>query len=362
LVVCFSAYAGYNYGRQKYVRNNKVNLLRYANGNRNIGFASVIFILISVVSLCLYASGYGGIIQTMLKGGQIRASFIQSTNSYTFFKHLIPISIVSSLLLYTDIYINKNHKIIIFKTLLLIVSFAISIIYITANDGRGLAGIYLLLFILINIRYKYEIRGTSINKTIYQTCIVCILIFIIIIQSENWLNIFREHEITESQHSALETILSEFKFIYVGLYTSIYTGFNSISEFTIFNDLLNGVFAWLPTSLKPILLEDVWDYNTRLINDGGYGQSPVNIVGQSFYDLGIIGIFVIPFTYAYIIGKLERYFINDYSTSGVVFSTVLAFYLAKGMAYFSFYNIMMNIFFIVLSWCIYRFWISKLNT
>ena len=127
-----------------------------------------------------------------------------------------------------------------------------------------------------------------------------------------------------------------------------------MSDYVILNDLLNGLFAWLPTSLKPVALADVWDYNTQLINDGGYGQSPACLAAQSFYDLGLIGLLVVPFTYTYIVGKVENLLDNDYSTSGLVFYVTLGFYFAKGMAYFSFYNIMMNIFFVVVGLIAYK--------
>lgn len=193
------------------------------------------------------------------------------------------------------------------------------------------------------------------RKITYTSVVVCSIIFILIIESENIFNLFRDRDVISHDNSALDILLSEFNFIYVGLHTSILHTLDSNTNFLLINDLANGAFAWLPTSLKPIIMEDVWDYNTKLINDGGYGQSPVNIVAQSFYDLGLIGVFIIPLIYTYIIGKFEKIFKKDYSTIGLVFFTVLAFYLGKGMAYFSLYNLMMNLFFIFFSWCIYKF-------
>lgn len=322
-------------------------------------FATVL-IVVSTVSLYLYSSDYGGIIQTMLKGGQIRASIIQSSNSYAFFKHLIPLSIIASLLVYTDILIKHNTKFLFYKSFIFILSFAISIIYITVNDGRMLAGIYILLFIIIAIKYKFEKKHASLKRIIIISVIVCACIFVLIIESENIFNAFRDKEMMSSENSVLDVILSEFNFIYIGLYTSVNYGLDYSPNFLILNDLTNGIFAWLPTSIKPIVMEDVWDYNTLLINDGGYGQSPANIVAQSFYDLGIIGVFIIPFAYTLILGKLNNYFKNNYSTIGLVFATVLAFYMGKAMVYFSLYNLMMNIFFIVLSWYMYKLILSKI--
>ncbi len=256
----------------------------------------------------------------------------------------------------------KHRNRMFFKMLLLLVSIVISLVYIMANDGRLLAGIYLLLFILINLKYKFELKKTSLKNLLYEGLIVCVLIFIIIILSESWFNAIRDvTSDAEDKHTLLDSILREFNFVYVGLHTAVYYHINSDIDFVAINDFVNGIFAWLPTSAKPLIYEDVWDFNTRLINDGGYGQSPVNIVGQSFYDLGLIGEFVIPFLFMYIVGKIERIFINDYSTAGLVFFCVIGFYLGKAMVYFSFYNIMMNIFFIAIAWVMYNYIICRIK-
>lgn len=358
LLALISSYIGYNIGSSGncFKKNNLIN-----QENKFILLFSIILLTISIIALILYSSGYGGILQTMLKGGQIRASFIQSDNSYTFFKHLIPLSIISSLLLYTDVFIKKHKDYLYIKYLLLIISFVISIIYITANDGRGLAGVYILLFIIINIKYKFEKEKVSLRKITSISIIVCAVIFIMIIESESIFNIFRERDAISHDNSALDILLSEFNFIYLGLYNSIKYIVYGDANFMLYNDLVNGAFAWLPTSMKPIILEDVWDFNTKLINDGGYGQSPVNIVAQSFYDLGLFGVFIIPFIYTFFIGKLETIFFNDHTTIGLVFFTVLAFYLGKAMVYFSLYNLMMNLFFIFFSWFLYQYIVIKVR-
>lgn len=359
LVVYISAYVGYYLGNASSKPKYRPNHLINDKGDKNITLFANILLIISIISLYLYSSGYGGIVETMLQGGTIRSSITKSSNSFTFFKHLIPVSIIASLLLYTQLFIKKRKQLIVWNIIALILSFIISLIYITANDGRALAGIYILLFIIISLKYKFEIKHSSFKKMMINSILICSIIFVLIIESENIFNIFRERDIISNENSALDVILSEFNFIYVGLYTSVKYILDS-GSFLISNDVINGIFAWLPTSLKPIILDDVWDYNTHLINDGGYGQSPVNIVGQSFYDLGFFGIFIIPFLYTLILGKLDNFFNNNYNTVGLVFFTTLAFYLGKAMAYFSLYNIMMNIFFIVLSWYIYKLIISKL--
>lgn len=362
LLTLIASYWGYNKS-SKSMKSNIV-LERFTDskvpGNKNLLFASLIFLAVSFISLFYWSSGYGGIINVMLVGDQIRSSFLSSTNSLMFLKHLIPLSIISSLMMFTDIFINKDKKGKFIKLLVMVVSIVVSFIYIMANDGRMLAGTFLLYFIMIVLKYQYEVKGNSVKRIATYSIVIISAIFFVIIQSEAWFAEIRHANVAESEHDVLGIVLREFNFIYISLNTALYTVNNGMSDYVILNDLLNGLFAWLPTSLKPVALADVWDYNTLLINDGGYGQSPACLAAQSFYDLGLIGLLVVPFTYTYIVGKVENMLDNDYSTSGLVFYVTLGFYFAKGMAYFSFYNIMMNIFFVVVGFIAYRKLIVKI--
>jgi oligosaccharide repeat unit polymerase len=363
LISLMFSYLGYNKGRKIHpnvqaVHNSSYQKLK--DNSKNLLLTSMVLMIISFVSLYYWSSGYGGIFNVMLVGGQIRASFLHSTNSLMFLKHLIPVSIISSLLMYTDLFINKNRSKRFFRLLVLVLSVAISFIYIMANDGRMLAGTYLLYFILISLKDHYEVKHTSMRKIILSTLVIIVLVFFVIIQSESWFADIRKTEAETSEGSAIDIVLREFNFIYIGLNTALYSVIENVSHYTIINDVVNGLFAWLPTSLKPLMLDDVWDYNTILINDGGYGQSPTNLPTQAFYDLGLFGVVFISFGYMYLVGAIEKKFRGQISTVAIVFYVVFGFYFARGVAYFSMYNIMINFFFIVISWILYKYCFSKI--
>ena len=351
------AYWGYNRGRK--TKNNIVKATKITK-NRNLLLTSFVLLVISLIALYYWSSGYGGIFNVMLVGGHIRASFIQSTNSLMFLKHLIPMSIISSLLMYTDLFIIRSKRYRFFKFLIFILSVIVSFIYIIANDGRMLAGTYLLYFILIYLKYQYEVLHVSIKKIIVSSVIIVSLIFFIIIQSESWFATYRNAEVEVLNRSVLDIILGEFNFIYVGLNTALYSVLEDHAYYTLFNDIINGLFAWLPTSIKPIVLADVWDYNSILINDGGYGQSPTNLPTQAYYDLGIVGVMFVSYIFLYFIGSIEKRLRGNYTTIGLVFYVVIGFYLCRGVAYFSMYNIMINMFFIAISWLLYKHLFSKI--
>lgn len=358
-ILTIVAYVMFGFGykiKQRGVRDH------YCETRTKVLLLSTLCIGISIISLVLWASVFCGISQLLIDANSIRAGFIGSSGGKTFFKHFVPLSLLSSFLLYNYLFVERSYERAIeavYAFVLLVPSIFISFVYIIANDGRMLAGIYLLLFFMIQMKYSYEIQGRSLRKIGFGLLILCVAASIIIIKSDEIFRILKGATVVATQKRGfLYTITNEFSFIQSGLLTSIVTRVEETRSLTIVNDIINGLFAWLPTSLKPIIMDDVWDINTALLNSGSYGQAPTTIVAQSVYDLGIMGVFVIPAFYGFIIRKLEN-IIESYK-GDVFLSTiyvVLGFYLGKGLAYFSLYNIMMNIFFIVFGCVIY--WIVK---
>ena len=329
-----------------------------------------VFMVISVVSLILWASGFGGVSQLILNANSIRASFISSSGNTAFFKHFVPLSMLASFLMFYYLFINKivestSKKIYAF--ILFVFSAVISFVFILANDGRMLAGIYIFLFCLLIVKNDYEVKKKQLSGIIFRLLILMIITILIILSSDAFFSLIRGKTlltVDNTDNGFFVTLAKEFNFIPTGLQQAIIYHSGGTTSLMIGNDIINGVFAWLPTSLKPVLLTDVWDFNTSLINSGGYGQSPTSIVAQSVYDLGYFGVFVVPAIYGFIIRRVEKYLdsYEDNMFAATVY-VVVGFYLAKGIAYFSFYNIMMNIFFIVLGctiyWCIHRVTIGR---
>lgn len=325
--------------------------------SQNIIFTTIVFSLISVVSLFMWASGYGGISNLLENANAIRSGFVSSSNSTAFFKHFVPLALLTSWMLFS-LLMRKNVKKFAYKIaaiLLLIINVCVSSIYLQANDGRFLLAAYILLFFLIHIKYLYEVKSVNIIPLFIKLGVVAIIVGTILFNADKILRFMRGDTIIETSGSGIvKTISTEFYFIITGTQKSLLEWFSGDGKLMIVNDVINGLFAWLPTSFKPIILEDVWDYNTRIIEPSSYGQAPTTIVAQSVYDLGLIGIIVIPFLYGMLIKRVEK--ILEARKNNVFFDTIyvaLGFYLCKGIVYFSLYNIMINIFFIFIGAVIY---------
>lgn len=316
---------------------------------------STVLIIISLVALSLWASGFGGITKLIINANSIRAGFIDSVSNLAFFKHFVPLSMLASFVVFDFLFLNKAFSSfiqVLYAWVLLFVSVAVSIVYIIGNDGRMLAGVYLFLFAVLKLRHDFEHKNKKLSSIIIRVSVLAGLAFVLILYSDALFRQIKGVELSqysyESDYSVFKSITSEFSFVSTSTQRAILLQSETTPVYMFINDVVNGLFAWFPTSAKPINLTDVWDYNTALINPGGYGQTPTSIIAQSIYDLGFIGLIIIPGFYGYLIKKIEKHLnaIPDQFFSNIVF-VVLGFYLGKGLIYFSFYNIMLNIFFVV---------------
>lgn len=328
------------------------------NASKTTLLASI-FVLISVVALILWASGYGGVQMLVAMANPIRAGAVRSTSNVAFFKHFVPLSLLASFLLFNRLVIARDSKSIseaAFLVFLFVISIAISIVYILANDGRLLAGVFVLLFFLLIIKNEYEVKKKSLAKILFKSAVLLMICLSIILNVDVLFKAFRGNTtlVEPTKEPIMQVLSKEFYFVASTVQTAIMNRAYGSAPLMIMNDIVNGLFAWLPTSIKPMILLDVWDYNTMLRNTGAPGQTPTTIVAQSIYDLGIIGFLIIPFFYGMIVKRVEKIFdsYQDNPFAKTVY-VVLGFYLAKGMVYFSIYNLMINTFFIVFGWIIF---------
>ena len=219
-----------------------------------------------------------------------------------------------------------------------------------------LLAVYFFLFFVLYFKYQYEIKQANITPMLIKFGIAFVVALVILLNADAILAFLgdKAYEESDSSGGIVGTLSKEFSFIMSGTQNVLLQISSKTGRSMIINDVVNGVFAWLPTSLKPIALEDVWNYNTRVLDTGTYGQSPTSIVAQSLYDLSYWGIIIIPLIYGKLIRKIETLF--EKREGNIFYDTVyvaLGYFLCKGLPYFSLYNIMMNTFFIVIAIVIY---------
>ncbi len=320
---------------------------------------AMIFFVLGGVSLVLWASAYGGIASLLENAEWIRAGVVEPQNSFTFFKHFVSLARFSSYLLFYLLLTKMVKGAVkqVFVLGLLVASVVLSFIYLQANDGRLLLAIYILTFFLLYFRYQLERKQTSMRSVLVKAIPVLAIGMLVLFNADvilNWLRGTEKNVVSSDSQSFFNTIIREFSFIPAGTQGAIMEAASGEGKLMIGNDLINGLFAWLPTSLKPVQLEDVWAYNTQLITPGVTSTNPTSMVAQSVYDLGFLGIIVIPMLLGMLVKKVER-ILDSYGNSIFVHTVyaALGFSLCKLTAYFSFYSFMMGTFYVFLGIVIY---------
>ena len=313
----------------------------------------ILLILLSAAALYLYSQQYGGIAKTMILGNAIRSNNA-GHNSMAFLKHFIPVCVTASVYLFSYIYLSKNKIGIIRRTFMLCllgISTILTIMYILANDGRLMVGYFLLAMMIVVIKFKVEYAKVNLFKYTIITLLGFFFVWSVMVGSEKIMREQAGGTFQSESRNFVESFGNELSFVERGFEAAV----TKNDSYMIYNDVINGIFAWLPTSLKPIKLEDVWDYNTRLIDSTAIGQFPCSLIAQSYYDLNIIGLFIIPFLYGIFIRLVEKILTKKDNIFAYSTYILCCLYLGKAIMYFSMYNIMMNIFFIVISWIVMEF-------
>lgn len=154
----------------------------------------------------------------------------------------------------------------------------------------------------------------------------------------------------ELSFDILSILRSEFSFVLVSFQNAmtkvIQTGECGLR---FFNDIISGIFAWLPSRFKPAGITSLEAVNTIYVYGSTiYGGVPTDFISTSIYELNIVGIVILPIVYGTLIRKFDKkvrpLIKSDYYK---VIYILGCFYFMKAVAYGDYANIMSNIFTLV---------------
>lgn len=286
---------------------------------------SVICLVIGSVCFVIWANGWGGYRELFLNAAAIRSGTHTARNSVAFFAK--PAQVVATVSMISA-YLVKQRKNIALNVVLFAISFVLSLLYYLAKDGRMVLAMYFLIVIFM-WNGIFEERQAGSGKQILSLLVCFVLFVLVILNMDRVTHILRYDAVMDvEEKTALESIMDELLYIYVAGQTSVEHCFEQGSPFLIGHELLQALFAWVPTALTPKGLIDIWDYNTYLIaGNRSLAQFPSDLISTSLYDLGLLGPMVLPAFWGAVISKLER--IRS-SRSGPIF-TVVYYSLAMSM-------------------------------
>jgi hypothetical protein len=323
-----------------------------SNSAQNFLILSWLSLFIGVVSLYLWSSAYGSIFNLILEANAVRSGTGSITNSLAFFKHPARLVLICNFLFFSYLFKNKSSKKHLFHKLCgsigLIITFSCSILFLLANDGRLTIVLYILAILWL---YTAGKKFHHIQYTIFGGIgLICMSLFLIN-EMDSITHFIRFAEWVDNGKSITSSMIYELSFLPMGAQTSILSDWNDEVGLTFFDDLITGSCAWLPSSLKPTGYEDVWNINTRLIWGDlslSHGQYPCSFITQAYYDLRVVGIILYCWGAGKVLRRIDQWSFSDTSLLTMSLKAVIMEFILRGVAYFSFYDIMLGIFPIVI--------------
>lgn len=307
-------------------------------GDKRLQLTAIICLAIGLVSLYLWSRAYGGIFKLIDQADAVRNNASKVSNAIAFFKHPAKlVTIVSYVSLY--LILKKHHRVL--NILIFAVSIVASLLYLLANDGRMSMALYFAVLFLISGRMFENI---SIWKVIKLSLVVA-LGAAIVLNMDNityWLR-NSTYGTRDVSHPFLN-ILNEYSFIIAAAQTSINFIFKGHGSMMLLKDISCGVFAWLPNSIKPQNLVNIWTLNTNLKFANPTGQNPCDFVSTSIYDAGMFGTIILGTFWARIIKWIDQKHQNRNTPFFEVIYCYFALSVFRLVDYCLLYDVMMNMF------------------
>lgn len=272
---------------------------------------SIIGLIIGTISLFLWSNAYGSIWGLIEVASRVRSGVSPVYNPFTFFKHPASILTVVSIVFFSLVFSTEYRKKIIFK-LCLTLSIFLSCLFLIACDGRTAIALYLLQYVLIFMYCRNKEVKFELNTLIKLACLA-ILLLILILNLDVITSYIRTGHIngTWRIYDSFIGIIESFEHTALSGQFVLQNRFDIGIRYMFIDDVITGIFAWLPTAFKPDGFITTWEYNTQLITNGANsGTLPCDIITHSIYDFGIVGVVIVPFLFGVFVKKIEEMRIN----------------------------------------------------
>lgn len=353
-ILAFIGFAGIwfsYYGRNERSvarRNNRHRLDAIRSIDARMPIVAWICLVIGAVSLVLWAKAYGSIFVLIEKANMVRSGYGGVVNKLAFFKRPASVVLFCTLMFYTLVLNGKDGKGITatkcLNVLGLGLSMGLSYLYLMANDGRLVILTFLLQLVWLTVAGR---KIKSVLKTTLLGGGLLIAGILLISQMDSITHFIRVGTWEKSESSVFAAMVRELIFLPRGGQTCIMAVWDKKIGLTIIDDLVTGVFAWVPSGLKPSGFQDVWNTNTLLIFgnlDVTHGQQPCSIINQGYYDLRFVGVIV----FSVLLGKCTKMVDKwDMKDGLLILRPIKAFSLEmlfRCVAYCSLYDIILGLF------------------
>ena len=320
---------------------------------------SIILTLLSLVSLYLWSRAYGGPFKMMAYASLIRSGYDTTKNGLAFFKNPANLCTMGSYVSFLCLIQNKQRNRAL-NLLLLVLNIYAKILYSLIDDGRMNAVIYFVGFVAIYYYFKLNNREIKLRTVASRALLIAIVSFFLMVFASTIMDRFRynSNELTFAEFDFSSSLVKEFRYTFSDLYTSIGKRWNGF-EYTFFRNILSGLFAYFPTALKPeyakVSLTKINSINVYGEAYSNHSGSPPDFLSVAIYDVGFVGIILYPIILGILLRILDekfRYYKKD-SVFGMTVYLCLLFRIARIIPNASMYNVILSLFYIVISSLLY---------
>lgn len=296
--------------------------------------ANATCLFIGWVALFLYTLAYGGIIGTFKYAEQIRNNICPINNNLTYFQ---PFTMILTILPFNYLTLIKNikdkskkYKITTWLLFLISLIGAIFVLLIIDSRSRMIVSLLIILYYI----FKSELLKFN-KKDIFKFSIISVLLFLILVNSEDISGFLHNQNRTEQEHQINEFVSQEFGFSYLNNLNVLYRKIHHTNgRIRIFDNALGLSLSLLPRSIQSKVTMNMHKYNTKLIHRTT-GTVPSDLITSSIYSLGYIGPIIFPIWIALIVYCLNGLIVKyqkkyDYYN---VLESYFAFYICLLLVY-----------------------------
>jgi len=329
---------------------------KYAESKRSVQSVAIILLIIGATCMYLWSLAFDGIFNLILVGSLVRSSVSGVTNSLAFFKHPVGVLYVSTYLFFVLWKVGYNR---IGNSILFLISLFFTVCYLLADDSRMAFAVFLFIMMLLSFD-AFELGRFTLKKAAkIGILLIAMIFFLQVLDSVTSYIKYGVFEQEDEVSGILGFIGREFSYIYSSGQHAVNKTITEGSPMLFFEDIRMGLYAWLPSSMKPDDLISVWKYNTDQFSPDPLrrGTTPTDFVTTMIYDLGLIGPLIMPIFWGWVVKKFDNWHMRK---SGYYYNVIFAvgcLLLLRLVNYNLLMDIVLGSFYMIIAmviWKIYR--------
>lgn len=322
-----------------------------ADKSSQLYIATILLLVVGVLSDFLYCRAYGGYLGYLEYSGFIRSGITNLiSNRWSFLIVFRDCVIIASYLLFSQI--KKNDRIQFGRLSLFVVSFVYSLLILYANKGRISFLIYIAVFLITYVCNKRKIKFFNIKAVFYM-----VVAFFVFIAGTGWVSGVVSRT---SEFSGFNMICNEVAFVFSNF--KLLLSKVDIENFRCFIDIVFYPLFLLPSSLWRRIMPDtasdimtILTFGNKKGQGGILGETPVDAISIGYLQSGIIGVCVFAVFWGFMSAKLYKKIssLPNYESRNIMTVNIVLDVLLRSLIYADSYNIVQRCFSLIVFALIY---------